>query len=288
MTSTTNRDLWRMIEAFDIDGGPAALTFEARLARENGWTREFAARVVEEYRRFVFLAMTAGHPVTPSDEVDQAWHLHMTYTRSYWERLCGEVLGKPLHHNPTRGGASEGVKFEDWYAKTKESYRTAFGETPPLDVWPEASERFGEAEHFARVNTRRYWMIRKPRVRRKPAMAAGAIAAMGAMTGCVATLGQGQWEPALLVAGGVLVFVVLIGYAIKSARRSVTDRRDGGGCSGGFFWWGGSGCGSSDNDGKDGVPAEGSADSSSDGGSSGGSSGCGSSGCGGGCGGGGD
>ncbi|MEK6230809.1 MAG: hypothetical protein N2A42_03075 [Luteolibacter sp.] len=33
-----------------------------------------------EYKRFVALAMLAGHPVTPSEEVDQAWHLHLVYT----------------------------------------------------------------------------------------------------------------------------------------------------------------------------------------------------------------
>ena len=87
-----------------------------RLARDNGWTFEFAERVVEEYRRFAFLAKTAGHPVTPSDEVDQMWHLHLTYTRSYWDDFCGRVLEAPLHHDPTQGGRAEGEKFDDWYA----------------------------------------------------------------------------------------------------------------------------------------------------------------------------
>ncbi len=37
------------ILAFDIDGGEVALPFAARLARENGWSRSHAERVVEEY-----------------------------------------------------------------------------------------------------------------------------------------------------------------------------------------------------------------------------------------------
>ena len=105
----TQRDLWRRLEAFQLDDASASLTFTRRLARENDWEPAYARRVVDEYKRFVFLAMTAGHEVTPSDEVDQAWHLHLTYTRSYWGGLCGEVLGRPLHHGPTKGGADEGA-----------------------------------------------------------------------------------------------------------------------------------------------------------------------------------
>src|SRR6187431_3264230 len=73
MKATQNTSgLWERIESFDIDGGPSDFSFEARLAIENGWTRPYARRVIVEYKRFAFLAMTAGHPVTPSDQVDQA------------------------------------------------------------------------------------------------------------------------------------------------------------------------------------------------------------------------
>ena len=37
-----------------------------------------------------------GRHIGPSDEVDQAWHLHLVYTRSYWGEFCPNVLGKPL------------------------------------------------------------------------------------------------------------------------------------------------------------------------------------------------
>ncbi|MBO2012701.1 TIGR04222 domain-containing membrane protein [Hymenobacter negativus] len=154
--------LWAKLEALDLDGG-AALSFSKRLARDNGWTAAFAQRVVLEYKRFVYLAATCGHPVTPSDEVDQAWHLHLVYTRSYWDELCGQVLGFPLHHGPTKGGAAEGHKFQDWYARTLQSYTAAFGTLPPADIWPEATVRFGEAPYYRRVNLRRHWLL--PRLR---------------------------------------------------------------------------------------------------------------------------
>jgi uncharacterized protein (TIGR04222 family) len=149
-----------------------------RLARENGWELAFARRVVDEYKRFVYLAMTAGHEVTPSDEVDQAWHLHLTYTRSYWDELCGKTLGRPLHHGPTRGGQAEGERFREQYAQTLASYRTAFGQEPPPDVWPAASIRFGEATEFVRVNRRRVWLIPKLWPRRGGPLPAGAALAL--------------------------------------------------------------------------------------------------------------
>lgn len=103
----------------------AELSHTRRLARENGWSARQAARVFEEYRRFVYLAVTAAHPVTPSDAVDQAWQLHLTYTQDYRERLCPEVLGRALHHGPTRGGREAGARFFEQYAQTLRSDEAA-------------------------------------------------------------------------------------------------------------------------------------------------------------------
>lgn len=156
--------LQNRISQFSIDHGDEELTFAARLGRENGWTPAFTVRVIAEYKRFLFLAVVADHPVTPSDPVDQAWHLHLTYTRSYWDRLCGEVLERPLHHGPTRGGQAESTKYADQYGRTLASYQSYFGEKPPADIWPSAAERFGADVHFQRVNTMRNWLIPVPRV----------------------------------------------------------------------------------------------------------------------------
>lgn len=104
-------DLWQRLVAYDFDRADSELPFSARLARENHWTRTYARAVFEEYRRFVYLALRAGHPVTPSDEVDQAWHLHLLYSEQYWRRFCPEILGRDLHHYPTQGGPAERAKF---------------------------------------------------------------------------------------------------------------------------------------------------------------------------------
>ena len=141
---------------------PTAFPFAARLARENGWSTGLAARTIGEYRRFVFLAIAAGHPVSPSDQVDQVWHLHLLYTESYWNRFCRDTLGMSLHHHPTKGGDEEREKFRDWYAETLDSYRRFFVTEPPADIWPNAVVRFGEDILYQRVNRARYWVVRKP------------------------------------------------------------------------------------------------------------------------------
>ena len=155
-------ELWQRLERFQLDDSQVSFPFTARLARENGWSRGFARRVTDEYKRFAFLCVAAGHPCTPSEQVDQAWHLHLIFTRSYWDGFCREALRQPLHHGPTKGGAAEGDKFHDWYARTLTSYRQHFGEPPPADIWPPAAQRFGEDLRVERVNVARHWVIPKP------------------------------------------------------------------------------------------------------------------------------
>lgn len=134
---------------YPIDDSDSILKFSRRLAMENNWTYDYTLRVIEEYKKFVILAMVAGHKVTPSDEVDQVWHLHLLYTEDYWMTFS-KLLPFPLHHGPTKGGKKEDEKYEDWYNKTLESYRKEFNSEPPVDIWPPSELRFGRV--YVRVN----------------------------------------------------------------------------------------------------------------------------------------
>ncbi len=120
--------------------------------------------MIEEYRRFCYIAVRTRRPVTPSEEVDQAWHLHLLYTRSYWGDFCPNVLWMPFHHGPTRGGSKEGAKFHDWYSETLRSYTAIFGTAPPEEIWPPPAERFRDAAAYRRINLMRNWVIPIPRV----------------------------------------------------------------------------------------------------------------------------
>ena len=150
-------DLWRALKDFRIGTANARLSFSARLAADNGWTHYHAEQVVIEYKRFLYLTMRAGHAVTPSDPVDQAWHLHLSYTRSYWDDLCAGILKQRLHHDPTEGGVEQQARFIDQYERTIDSYRRIFGHNPPANVWPSTGRRF--SERFRRVNLTERWVI---------------------------------------------------------------------------------------------------------------------------------
>ncbi len=152
--SAVSTDLWQRLAAYEIGPSDASLSFQRRLARENRWSEDFTRRVLREYKRFCYLAVTAGHEVTPSDAVDQAWHLHLTYSRDYWERFCPEVLGAPLHHGPTAGGTAERDRYYRQYADTLNAYEDAFGEPPEPDIWPDAKRRFLTDPLAYRINPR--------------------------------------------------------------------------------------------------------------------------------------
>ena len=247
-------ELLRRLQQLTIDEPDAALPFHRRLARENGWTDAFALRVLGEYRRFLWLAVRAGHPVTPPPAVDEAWHLHLCYTRSYHDDLCGRVLGRTLHHGPTRGGAAEDAKFAAWYERTLASYRAHFGE-PPADVWPDGVER-ARTGIPRKVDPRTHWVLSKRAVRRAAMLGAAGCAALG-LAGCTGMLAITWTETAFLVLVGTAVlagFVAIVRHLLSAPRpsghdaamKSGANKRAGGGssCSAGCATHHGSGCGS--------------------------------------------
>jgi hypothetical protein len=131
-----DQKLWDDIREFELDDDEAVYTFSDRLAKENKWTKGFALRAIEEYKKFMFLICTSHESRTPSDEVDKVWHLHLLYTRSYWKEFCGQVLKREVHHGPTRGGPQELDKFRNAYAETLQHYRDTFHIEPPPALWP--------------------------------------------------------------------------------------------------------------------------------------------------------
>lgn len=160
MTEEQNM-LWKKIKAFELDDGASDLTFTDRLVRENGWRYEFAVRTIEEYKRFILLVCISDHSLTPSDAVDQVWHLHLIYTHSYWNDFCAAVLKREIHHGPTKGGSHEKLKYKDLYSNTLELYKTIFSQNPPTDIWPNPTLRFARNK-FQRVDLTKNWMIKKP------------------------------------------------------------------------------------------------------------------------------
>jgi uncharacterized protein (TIGR04222 family) len=215
--------LYDRIQSFAFDAGETRLTFGQRLVKENGWTMAYAEQAIAEYRRFAFLAVVAGHPVSPSDAVDQVWHLHLTYTRSYWQEFCPNVLQMPFHHEPTMGGRAEQTKHDDGYRRTLSSYERVFGLVPPEDIWPAPDDRWGR---FSRVNRQQNWVIRKPqlpqrvRLQRAGSGLAIALSAGLALMGCQATNPLDYTGPEFLTFYLLLsIGVVLFSAGLRSRLR---------------------------------------------------------------------
>lgn len=155
--------IWHRIEGFDLDSLDPAVSFTSRLARENRWSPDYAARVVEEYKRFCYLSVRAGHPVVPPGPVDRAWLLHMSYSRDYRDAFCSEVLGADLHHNPPPAGNGEDAEqYRAAYAATVDAYYRLSGERPPPDIWPIAELLLAADGSLRWVNAKDYVIVRKP------------------------------------------------------------------------------------------------------------------------------
>ena len=161
MMTQSEKELWTRIVNFQFDNPEVSFQFSTRLSRENGWTKAYTLRVIEEYKKFIFLCCTSATGVTPSDPVDQVWHLHLTYTKSYWTDFCKNTLQKEIHHNPTKGGQSEADKFDNYYSLSKSLYKDKFGNSPPSDIWNDNKTRFSDID-FQRINRKNYWIIKKP------------------------------------------------------------------------------------------------------------------------------
>ncbi|MCD0163539.1 hypothetical protein IHN63_19800 [Deinococcus sp. 6YEL10] len=212
-----------------------------RAAQEHGWSPAFTDRVAQEYRRFLILAATAGHPVTPSRAVDALWHEHLTFTRDYWERLT-PLLPAPLHHEPATGEAGD-TDFAAQYRRTLDSYARLFGEVAPTDVWPDPAVRAAPATHtFTHTATRTAGGVRVSAL------------LLAALAGGVAFLTFLSTRFGVLAALGVFVLALILlttAQANPTGTGARRDRRDsdgggadiGGSDSGGSD--GGSSCGSS-------------------------------------------
>src|SRR5687767_4420094 len=127
--------LWAALSHMQIELSEGAGRFESRLAGQQGYTTRFAERVTGEYRRFLYLAATAGFEVTPSCTVDEAWHLHLT-SPHYEKALCERILGRPLEHRPATGASGEEERHRRQYEETLALYESVFGEPAPFDIWP--------------------------------------------------------------------------------------------------------------------------------------------------------
>lgn len=93
------------------------------------WTDEDIRRELGRYEKFLLLAQRyPGHPLAPTKNIDEIWHLHMTHPRAYYED-CQRLFGDILDHDGGFGAdADELPELQSTFAKTAELWECEFGE----------------------------------------------------------------------------------------------------------------------------------------------------------------
>jgi hypothetical protein len=124
--------------------------FIERVMKENLWSREYTLRVIEEYKKFIFLGTIQD--VAPSFEIDQVWHTHLLFTKDY-KKMCTEVIKLEFHHNPNEEKTSK-VIVKDPYITTKELYFKTFKIQPPSDIWT----KFVPSQ-YVYIDIKKHWII---------------------------------------------------------------------------------------------------------------------------------
>ncbi|MCB1378899.1 MAG: hypothetical protein KDK89_11105 [Alphaproteobacteria bacterium] len=124
--------LWLKLNLTGLQGAQALAPFMDLLQKQMGWNANMATRVIEEYRKFLFLAMRAGHQVIPPGVINDVWMLHLQNAQNYWEQL-----GQMIADRPMAGGldAKSFSSMIDPWKQTLESYEKIFGTKPPMDIW---------------------------------------------------------------------------------------------------------------------------------------------------------
>lgn len=140
MNKLSQHELWERIEKFSLDDPHSNFPFSKKLAKENNWSASFTVSAIEEYKKFIYLCCISPAGASPSDIVDEVWHMHLTYTTSYWIDFCRNTLQKDIHHHPSKGGSTENEKHKNWYEDTLVLYETTFGIKPPHNIWPRNNE----------------------------------------------------------------------------------------------------------------------------------------------------
>jgi hypothetical protein len=214
----TDPELWQRIKAHRFDSAAGSEPYSVKLATAEGWSQAHAFEVIQEYRKFLYLTQICDAPVTPSEAIDRAWHMHMTFTRNYWEELCDKVLGAKLHHDPC-AGAEEMPRYHEQYAKTRALYLAEFGSEPPVSIWPEGTGfRFGTSSKI--------WMA-----------IGGALLVL---SGFLFVGGSLKTAFLCLVFGlGALAMSLILAFPAQRNSKGVF----GAGCGGGSAGCGGGGCG---------------------------------------------
>ena len=92
MENNFNQPLWEKILLIDLKR-----VFD-RLVHKLDFTEDRAEDAINGYRQYLYLVNTVGN-LTPSEDVDEAWHAHVLHLPAYF-RDCMSAFGRVIWHIP--------------------------------------------------------------------------------------------------------------------------------------------------------------------------------------------
>jgi hypothetical protein len=142
----TKKELWLRIKGYHFEhivppnmwnkitemfGGVDASTkaFADKISRKHNCSTSYAIKAVNEYKKFLYLAVISDFHVTPSQAIDKVWHEHILFTQAYGI-FCKDIIEYNLNHHP------ELIPLDHaQYLSTIELYIQEFGKLPPANIW---------------------------------------------------------------------------------------------------------------------------------------------------------
>lgn len=81
------------------------------LMQEEGMDRDRAERVMDQGLAFVETLGRTGACLSPSKDVDPAWHAFLLHSKQYAE-WCTERFGRVIHHDPASRKVNKGMMVD--------------------------------------------------------------------------------------------------------------------------------------------------------------------------------
>lgn len=111
-------DIFEAVKGFESDG------YSEQYVKNFNLSRADAKAHLVEVLKYLSLVASGQTGLTPSEQLDEAWHALLIQTRDYQE-LCG-LLGKFVHHT-----TKEAPQVRQ-YKRCLSAYREWFGEPHPI------------------------------------------------------------------------------------------------------------------------------------------------------------
>ena len=131
----SDRRLWHRLEGYSFHERPLTRSLVDRLVEETGHPVDVCYTLVEEYRRFMYLAGSSAENLSPSPIVDMVWRMHTEDERAYFEDFCPRILGRTIYR-PEGDAAPPPFQDDPDYIRTLEYYAEEFGR-PQVQYWPD-------------------------------------------------------------------------------------------------------------------------------------------------------